>query len=1182
MKILALELLRWGPFSDLLLDFSSPARALHVVVGSNEAGKSTTLRAVTGLFFGIPERTADDHRHKKPDLRIGGRIGGENDEELSIVRTKGRKNTLRDRTDAPIEEEHLRRLLGNLEQGQFETMFGLSHDRLVEGGRALVEGRGDLGESLFGAGLGQTGLSSLLRKLEQRAEEIFVPRGRTKKLNHVIEKFKKAKDDQKTFSQPVRAWEEHKKELDVLRERAAAAQAERESLLREHRRLSRIKRALRPIAERTEILLSLEARRDVVLLPETAAEDRRRALAVIADAGPWEDRLRAEIAELEGKLASLDVPAQLLDKAQAVRKIQEDLGSHRKASGDGSRLRGELRQIEDEVRAICARLGRSMTAEQAEAWRLPAALELRVRGLVKQHVALDAQVRAAESALATIEARLAEERQRGAGLPPLADVADLGRAVERAQREGDLDKLIRERERVAEDLGARVRREHAALALFELPFDRIGALPLPARETIERFERVFAEDEAKTRGLSQTLADRRKKLADVDRELERTRRGGAVPTEDEVAAAREHRDALWVSMRRSIFTDPAGDQGDVAMFRAAPARVGIETVLDYEARVRHADDLAKRLFHEADRVAKVSTLSFERASLLQEIEDLSASLGALASAREAEGARWQQEWSRSGITPLSPAEMKGFLVHYEKLADDRARWMAAEAELASMRTLRADHEEALARLLGAPLPGEASLSALLERARSVCERAARARTERESHDKELARRAAEAAQLKADLAKKQAELDTWSSSWAEAMQSMDLARTTRPDEAEEVLRLWAELTKRCEKAGAIRHRIAGIEQDSKRFSANVLDVVRVAAPDLATEPTEQAADMLVERFSLAEKDDIKKREVTDKLDEKRRELEDVTHKRKSAERKLAQLFDEARATSVSELVVAEERSKEVRDLRARLEPLERQLLDFGEGLGLEALVAECQGLTGDDVATALRAVEEKITAASEARANIDKEIGKLEERLALLDGSGKAAEAAEEAEQHLAAMATLVEEYARARLAYRLLEDEIKQYREKHQGPIVRRASELFERLTLGSFVGIRGDDEGEEGRPILKCVRPAGGLVGVEGLSDGTRDQLFFALRMASLERHFEHNEPIPFVLDDILVNFDDARSRAALSILGELSQKTQVLFFTHHARVADLAREAVPPSRLCLHDLDTLGGRARLRPAS
>jgi uncharacterized protein YhaN len=62
--------------------------------------------------------------------------------------------------------------------------------------------------------------------------------------------------------------------------------------------------------------------------------------------------------------------------------------------------------------------------------------------------------------------------------------------------------------------------------------------------------------------------------------------------------------------------------------------------------------------------------------------------------------------------------------------------------------------------------------------------------------------------------------------------------------------------------------------------------------------------------------------------------------------------------------------------------------------------------------------------------------------------------------------------------------------------------------------------------------------------------------------------------VVDDILVNFDDDRSRAALELLGELAGKTQVLFFTHHRRLAELARSVVPVGRLQELDLDALGG--------
>ena len=77
--------------------------------------------------------------------------------------------------------------------------------------------------------------------------------------------------------------------------------------------------------------------------------------------------------------------------------------------------------------------------------------------------------------------------------------------------------------------------------------------------------------------------------------------------------------------------------------------------------------------------------------------------------------------------------------------------------------------------------------------------------------------------------------------------------------------------------------------------------------------------------------------------------------------------------------------------------------------------------------------------------------------------------------------------------------------------------------------------------------------------MSEGTRDQLYLALRLAALELHLARNVALPFVADDLLVNFDDRRAAAALGCLADLSEHTQVLYFTHHRHLLDLAREAV-----------------------
>jgi uncharacterized protein YhaN len=149
-----------------------------------------------------------------------------------------------------------------------------------------------------------------------------------------------------------------------------------------------------------------------------------------------------------------------------------------------------------------------------------------------------------------------------------------------------------------------------------------------------------------------------------------------------------------------------------------------------------------------------------------------------------------------------------------------------------------------------------------------------------------------------------------------------------------------------------------------------------------------------------------------------------------------------------------------------------------------------------------------------------------------------------------------------------VLAREIDRYREENQGPMLTKASQLFARLTLGGFTGVRAGYDDRD-KPALRCVRAGNVEVDVTGLSEGTRDQLYLSLRLASLLHDADIAEPLPLVLDDVLIQFDDERSRAALGVIAEVAARTQVLFFTHHARMVELAREAIPQTALTVHEL-------------
>lgn len=75
--------------------------------------------------------------------------------------------------------------------------------------------------------------------------------------------------------------------------------------------------------------------------------------------------------------------------------------------------------------------------------------------------------------------------------------------------------------------------------------------------------------------------------------------------------------------------------------------------------------------------------------------------------------------------------------------------------------------------------------------------------------------------------------------------------------------------------------------------------------------------------------------------------------------------------------------------------------------------------------------------------------------------------------------------------------------------------------------------------------------------MSAGTRDQLFLAFRLASVETYCRSAEPLPFIADDLLVQFDDARTHTTLCALADFARTTQVLLFTHHDSIRDMARD-------------------------
>lgn len=1030
----------FGPFAGERLDFGERPEVLELVYGPNEAGKSTTLRAISDVLFGIPERTTDAHRYAPSELRIGALLESRRGARLKVVRRKGRKNTLLAADGSPMDDAALAPLLQGATRELFEGLFGLDHVRLRESAEALLAGRGNVGESLFAAGVGGRGIHRLAVDLEREADELFVPRARERRVPQAIAAVKEARDDlRNAATSPTKYLEQERALSDAIRAREEL-RARRTEIAAEQVRLTRAVTVLPGLRRRQELGERLAALGAVVELAEDATAQRTTALRDLAEAEREAARDTARAASVRERLSALSVGEHLLDVDDAVlADLRDRRGSHLSAQIDRPKLVSSAAAVEATIEKSLEAIGAQRTSSSLQ----PAvASQTRIRALAARRQRLDDK---ADDARRRLSDALAERAHLVARLVSAA--SDV------------------ERERVQTSLAS--------------PSEARA----PSLELVERFAAEASELDAERARLERHGEQMRTRLRDVERRLFALRREGDVPTEDELRTARADREGAWRELKRALSSSTPATDAHVAT---------------YEAQVSRADGVADRLRREAGRVAALAGLESEERAAAEDAEDARKALEQNAGRRADLEERWQAAWTKIGLSPRAPAEMRAW-----------ARDFAAAVDV----------------------------------------------------DLSIAR-------ATADVSRCESEIAAWRAAWTEAVSVLGLGTSPTEEEAFAVLDAMTQLLRQVEKAEGLRRRIEGIDRDAARFADDVRERCRSLAPELSELPPAEAAERLVRAVEKARLEHAERERLEAELAGLLRSLAEHAMRRADAEARLRALVALSRVGSVEQLEEAEKRSRAALELRRQLAAVENELVAAGDGAPIEALEAETSGLDLDRARARLRELDGELEELSDQMAQASEKAGHLDHGVHSMAHTN-AADAAALLEARVATLKRHVRRYVRVRLASILLSREIEAYRAENQGPVLARASDLLPRLTLGRYSGLRVG-VGENDEPVLLAVRADGGEgVKVAALSDGTRDQLYLALRLSSLERYAKLNEPMPLVLDDVLIHSDDARAEAALGVLGEIAKTTQVLFFTHHARLLELARRALGPDRLVEHRL-------------
>jgi uncharacterized protein YhaN len=135
------------------------------------------------------------------------------------------------------------------------------------------------------------------------------------------------------------------------------------------------------------------------------------------------------------------------------------------------------------------------------------------------------------------------------------------------------------------------------------------------------------------------------------------------------------------------------------------------------------------------------------------------------------------------------------------------------------------------------------------------------------------------------------------------------------------------------------------------------------------------------------------------------------------------------------------------------------------------------------------------------------------------------------------------------------------EFQRERQPALMLSASKYLNDLTLGRYTSVRAVI-GEKDQD-LEVVESEGHTKRANELSRGTREQLFLAMRFALIEEYAKNAEPMPVVLDDILVNFDPERAKAACKVIINLSNRFQIIFLTCHPETEAMFKSVAPTGK-------------------
>ena len=1169
MKIREIDIENFGIFTDRHFDFGeTPFQLIH---GPNEAGKSTLLQLLRQLLFGFPTRSPYQFETHSGEMAARALIDVADGRRISFRRRKGRNSTVVgevEGTTEKIDETALNSILGNANIDLYQHVFGFSLSELSRGEESLKHA--NLNEAMFGGSLGSpSNLQELQKSLEDEAAGLFNPKAVKPVVNSLLREIRNRNSEIKEATLKPREFEDKEKAIREAEELVASLSESRESAEKQRAHLERLCHAVAPWLERKAVQEEL----DTIRIPDgiTAASgtELERLQSELRRASASLEAAVKELAETQQNLSELQLAPEFVAAEPQIRSLEKEVSRIQRDLEQAPQLQSQSQTILDQVKSRLGELNSAWDVGYLDTFQSSLEQREKLDELTTRSSQLEMRRTELAARQPDLQNRVTEAATRLEELVNVQPVNEIDGILEResAYRAtiASLEEATETQASLSSQLTVFRKRLTPVLSNSILSDDKLSELPVPLESMLRNFldRHAFAEAacvnaEAKRQQVLESLKSRQSELAAKIAEDQ-------APDRSQLEGQRGRRDAGWKLIRRKFLSEfgQEADSSSIDQEIENWAGESTEVLPDlYEREVSETDRLADDRQAKAQFVALCDRLLIEISQLEDSLVEATAERDVLQKKQQDVNSEWNSLLASFGALPHPPEVILEWHRSFDAWLEILAKLTTSQSRSQRLREQAADFETLLAAhsIDGSEdSAAETSINQQLATIRQRSDETKAAALERRQIEKALPVDQNALQSLDKEMSQLDEQQAGWTEDWSNLLTEFGFPEDWSVRVTSKILQGLYDARLKYEESQALAKQAETRLKEIARFQDAARKVCLEISPELSDFPLTDMITRLSERLSQAthaERDQKSlhrdEQRITRQLESCQQEVADLTNA-------INLLLRTAEISTADEFLMVAQQALRQQELIADRTALTR---DLKRTAGVEDVDVFLRELENSDSDTLPLKLAESQRTHQEIESRRDEALRlETEARNAWqsMDGTSKAAALQLEQEGSYAQLGSAVDRFAPLVLAQTLLKRSVERFEKEHQPAMLADVGKLLSRMTAGRYIGIRRrlDEAG-----TMQVEQPNGILKTPEQLSTGTREQLYLAIRLAYVQHYCRDSEPLPLIMDDILVNFDEQRAKNTLEVLFDLPNDIQVLFLTCHEHMADLIHKLRPDS--------------------